>query len=93
MTSAELREWRASGRPHVLIDVREPSEHAAASIDGAILIPLGTLQASLDRIPHGQPVVVHCKSGGRSARAVALLRARDYDAHNLVGGIEAWMRG
>ena len=90
MTVDELKQWRANGTPHFLVDVREPSEHAQAHIDGAILIPLGTLQDNLDKLPADQPVVVHCKSGGRSARAVAMLKAEGFDAHNLVGGIIAW---
>ncbi|HUF46684.1 MAG TPA: molybdopterin-synthase adenylyltransferase MoeB [Vicinamibacterales bacterium] len=90
MTVTELRAWRDRGEPHVLVDVREPSEHAASRIDGSILIPLGSLASALDRLPAGGPVVVHCKSGRRSARAVALLRSCGYDARNLVGGIDAW---
>jgi len=90
MTVDELKQWRANGTPHFLVDVREPSEHAQSHIDGALLIPLGTLQDNLDKLPADQPVVVHCKSGGRSARAVAMLKAEGFDAHNLVGGILAW---
>lgn len=90
MTVSELQEWRRDARPHMLVDVREPSEYAARSIDGAVLIPLGTLMDHLERLPTDTPIVVHCKSGGRSARAVAALRAKGYDAHNLVGGIDAW---
>jgi adenylyltransferase/sulfurtransferase len=92
MTVNELRQWRHDARPHTLVDVREPSEHAVHAIDGAILIPLRQLPFSLDRIPRDRPVVVHCKSGGRSAIAVAMLRLRGYDAHNLSGGIQAWER-
>jgi sulfur-carrier protein adenylyltransferase/sulfurtransferase len=90
MKVEELDEWRKSGRPHLLIDVREPSEHAINRIDGAILIPLRSLQASLSRIPKDQPVVIHCKSGGRSAIATAILKVLGYDARNLSGGIQAW---
>ena len=90
MTVEELKKWRADGTPHVLIDVREPSEHAMASIEGAVLIPLGTLQDRLSEVPTDRPVVVHCRSGARSARAVAMLRAEGINAHNLVGGILAW---
>ena len=90
MTVEELKQWRANGTPHLLVDVREPSEHAQSHIEGALLIPLGTLQDNLDKLPADQPVVVHCKSGGRSARAVAMLKAEGFDAHNLVGGIIAW---
>jgi adenylyltransferase/sulfurtransferase len=90
MTVGELKQWRANGTPHFLVDVREPSEHAQSHIEGALLIPLGTLQDNLDKLPADQPIVVHCKSGGRSARAVAVLKAEGFDAHNLVGGILAW---
>jgi adenylyltransferase/sulfurtransferase len=90
MTVDELKEWRKNGTPHLLVDVREPSEHAQQHIEGALLIPLGTLQDNLDKLPADQPIVVHCKSGGRSARAVAMLKAEGFDAHNLVGGITAW---
>src|SRR5262245_10674427 len=90
MTVDELKQWRANGTPHLLVDVREPSEYAQTSIEGALLIPLGTLQDNLDKLPADQPIVVHCKSGGRSARAVAVLKAEGFDAHNLEGGITAW---
>ena len=90
MKVEELDEWRRTRRPHLLIDVREPSEYAVNRIDGAILIPLGKLQGSLNRIPKDQPVVVHCKSGGRSLFATAMLKLQGYDARNLSGGIQAW---
>ena len=90
MTAEELRQWRAARKPHVLVDVREESEHAVNRIDGSILIPLGQLPRRLGEIPKGQPVVVHCKMGGRSAIAVGMLKLAGYDAHNLKGGIQAW---
>jgi sulfur-carrier protein adenylyltransferase/sulfurtransferase len=90
MTVEELRRWRREGKPHLLLDVREPSEHAVNRIDGALLIPLRQLPTKLGTIPRDQPVVVHCKSGGRSAIAVAILKVAGYDAHNLSGGIQAW---
>ncbi|MEZ5316304.1 MAG: molybdopterin-synthase adenylyltransferase MoeB [Vicinamibacterales bacterium] len=92
MTVTEYRTWRDEGRTHTLIDVREPFEHQASRIDGAILIPLGTLMDQLALVPGDRPVVVHCKSGARSARAVGMLRARGYDAVNLSGGIDEWRR-
>jgi adenylyltransferase/sulfurtransferase len=92
MTVEELRQWRAEGRPHLLIDVREPGEYAARRIEGAQLIPLRELQSNVKRLPKGQPIVVHCQSGGRSAIAVALLKVQGFDARNLSGGIKAWLR-
>jgi adenylyltransferase/sulfurtransferase len=90
MTVEELKEWRASHRPHLLLDVREPSEVAICRIDGSMTVPLGELAGQLDALPADQPIVVHCKMGGRSARATAMLRAKGFDAHNLSGGIMAW---
>lgn len=90
VTVEELQRWRDEGRPHLLLDVREPSEHAANCIEGALLLPLRQLPTKLGTLPKDQPVVVHCKSGGRSAIAVAMLRVAGYDAHNLSGGIQAW---
>jgi len=90
MTAEELHQWRAAGRPHALVDVREPAEHAAGVIDGAVLIPLGQLMQRVGELPTDRPVVVYCQSGGRSARAVAALRNHGIDAHNLAGGILAW---
>lgn len=92
MTVHELKQWRDSAHPHVLIDVREPFEHASANIDGAILIPMGEILSRLAEVPTDHPVVVQCQSGGRSARVTAALRAKGYDAVNLAGGIQAWKR-
>ena len=78
--------------PPFVLDVREPDEYEAANLGGA-LIPLGQLPDRLDEIRDHQhdEVVVHCRSGGRSARAVELLRANGFDnAVNLKGGIHAW---
>lgn len=91
MTVEELKAWRDSGERHFLLDVREPSEHAICEIQGATLIPMGQVGMRLDEIPKDQPVVVHCKMGGRSAQITAQLRARGYDAKNLTGGILAWI--
>ncbi|HEX5214389.1 MAG TPA: molybdopterin-synthase adenylyltransferase MoeB [Vicinamibacterales bacterium] len=90
LSPSDLAAWREDGVPHMLVDVREPSEHAAASIEGAVLIPSGLLDENLSLLPKDRPVVVHCQSGGRSSRAVAKLRAIGYDARNLEGGIRAW---
>ena len=91
MTVEELKAWRDSGKSHALIDVREPSEHAICHIEGAKLIPLGQLMSHLADIPADRPVVMQCKSGARSARATEMLRQKGYDAHNLAGGILAWI--
>jgi molybdopterin/thiamine biosynthesis adenylyltransferase/rhodanese-related sulfurtransferase len=90
MTVQELHQWRTSGHAHMLIDVREPFEHASAKIDGAVLIPMNTVMDHLDQLPKDRTVVVQCQSGARSARVTAALRAKGYDAVNLTGGIQAW---
>jgi molybdopterin/thiamine biosynthesis adenylyltransferase/rhodanese-related sulfurtransferase len=92
MTVEELQRWRDERREYLLIDCREPSEHAAASIEGAVLIPLRELQSNVKRLPKDRPIVVHCQSGGRSAIAVAMLKVQGFDARNLSGGIKAWHR-
>ncbi len=92
MTVDELQQWRTTDHPHMLIDVREPFEHASANIEGAVLIPMGDVLSQLDALPTDRTVVVQCQSGGRSARVTAALRAKGFDAVNLVGGIQAWKR-
>jgi len=92
MSRHGAHDWRASDRPHTLIDVRQPDEHSRERIDHSKLIPLPTLESHLDDLPRDRPIVVHCQSGGRSARATALLREKGFDARNLVGGINAWRR-
>jgi len=90
MTVDDLIEWRRESRPHLLIDVREPSEHATSRIEGARLIPLRQLQSQVNTLPKDRPIVVHCAVGGRSAVAVAMLKVQGFDARNLSGGIRAW---
>lgn len=79
----------AAGKP--LIDVREPDEYATARVPGGRLIPLGTVPDRLAEIPTEGTVYVVCRSGGRSAKAVAFLRERGVDAVNVAGGTNAWM--
>jgi len=92
MTVDELDQWRREAHPHLLIDVREPSEHATSRIDGARLIPLRQLQSHVKSLPKDRPIVVHCAVGGRSAVAVAMLKVQGFDARNLSGGIKAWLK-
>ncbi|MSO48659.1 MAG: molybdopterin-synthase adenylyltransferase MoeB [Acidobacteria bacterium] len=90
MTVDELHQWRESGHPHMLLDVREPFEHASAHIEGAVLIPMGAVMQQLESLPRDRTVVVQCQSGGRSARVTAALRQKGFEAVNLAGGIHAW---
>jgi adenylyltransferase/sulfurtransferase len=76
-----------------LFDVREPHEFAGGAIDGAALIPLASLPARLDEIPRDRDVVVYCQMGGRSARALEVLRGAGFSrARHLRGGYQAWLR-
>lgn len=74
----------------VMLDVREPSEHALGNIPGDRLLPLRDLLDDPARAGSG-PLVVYCKSGARSARAVEALRAVGVDAVSLRGGFDAWL--
>jgi rhodanese-related sulfurtransferase len=74
-----------------LIDVREPREHDAGHIEGARPIPLDRLASQAETIPRDRPVVFQCRLGARSAMATQAFRAAGYDAHNLTGGIQAWV--
>jgi len=91
--AARVAAWLAAGEDLLLLDVREPAEHAKARIEGARLLPLAELDDRVEELAawRERPVVVHCHHGGRSARAgAALLRAGFRDVSNLSGGIEAW---
>jgi len=91
--AAELRAWLAGGRELLLVDVREPHEHALERIEGARLVPLGELEARAGELEAHREglVVVHCQKGARSRRAAALLAQRGFrDVRSLAGGIEAW---
>lgn len=86
----QFLDWRETGRKFKLIDVREPFEAAIDSLGGE-LIPEGSVLASLDRIPREMDVVIHCRSGVRSARVIRLLEAEHgyKNLLNLQGGIVA----
>ncbi len=74
----------------VLLDVREPHEYEIAKIPGSTLIPLGKLPERFGELDKGAKLIVHCKMGGRSAKACQFLREKGYDATNVTGGINAW---
>lgn len=94
ITTAELRKLLDNGYDGLLIDVREPAEHAIAHIEGSRLIPLGTLGDHLAELQKDREILVHCKSGMRSAKAVQLLLDKGYtQVKNVSGGIDAWLKG
>lgn len=92
ITASELKKRLDAGEDIQLIDVRQPDEYAFAKIDGAKLIPLGEIISRKGEIDEARETVVHCKMGGRSARAIEALQASGYAGSlaNLVGGITAW---
>jgi adenylyltransferase/sulfurtransferase len=92
MTAVELKGLMDQGRAPTIVDVREAFEADLCRIPGAKLIPLGELPRRLDELDPQSEIVVHCKMGSRSARAVAILREKGFvNARNLSGGILAWI--
>ncbi len=89
--AATLKRWIASGEA-VVVDVREPAEHAAENIHGARLVPLSTVTKSAIPCCEGKKLVIHCRSGKRSTSACEKLLAEDpnLEVYNLEGGISAW---
>jgi rhodanese-related sulfurtransferase len=83
-----LARARAAGA--AVLDVRQPDEYEWGHVAGAVLVPLGELAGSLDRVPGGELYVI-CKSGGRSAAAVRLLAGAGRVATNVAGGTLAWI--
>jgi molybdopterin/thiamine biosynthesis adenylyltransferase/rhodanese-related sulfurtransferase len=89
----ELHEKRQNGEEHFLLDVREPDEYEFGHIAGSTLIPLGEVAGRVAEIPRDRSVLVHCRSGVRSAKAVAALQDQGFtDVWNVAGGILAWSR-
>ncbi|MEP6800705.1 MAG: molybdopterin-synthase adenylyltransferase MoeB [Acidobacteriota bacterium] len=87
----ELKALRDAGEPFVLLDVREPYEHAIADLGDSVKIPLAALPARYTELSREDAIVVYCRVGGRSAHAVGLLRQMGYTkARNLTGGINLW---
>ena len=92
-----LRRREAGELDFVLVDVREPGEREIVAIPGAVSLPIGGFRtgealAELQRIAAGRPVLLHCKSGSRSAEALALARAAGVTgAAQVAGGVLAWI--
>jgi rhodanese-related sulfurtransferase len=93
ITVQELRQKLDSGEQFLLLDVREPWEYEEFNIDGK-LVPVGSLMNQMWELEEykDQPVVVHCRSGARSAMAQGLLMANGFsNVRNLKGGMLAWL--
>jgi adenylyltransferase/sulfurtransferase len=93
ITPVELSERMKQGNHLRLIDVREPHELEISHIEGAELFPLGQLASRLSELDSAQDMVVFCKAGTRSARALELLVSAGFrKVKNLRGGINAWIK-
>jgi molybdopterin/thiamine biosynthesis adenylyltransferase/rhodanese-related sulfurtransferase len=90
----ELKKWIDDGENIFLVDVREPAEFEINSIPGALLIPKGEFLsgAALSQLPQDKRVVLYCKSGIRSAEALAIVKGAGFaDAVHLGGGVVGWV--
>jgi sulfur-carrier protein adenylyltransferase/sulfurtransferase len=98
MTVTELKQLIDSGADDfVLIDVRNPNEYEIAKIPGSILIPLPDIEQGkgIEQVKaalNGHRLIAHCKMGGRSAKALAILQEAGIEGTNVKGGIQAWSR-
>ncbi len=91
ITAAELKGMQDAGDDFLLVDVREPAEWEIVRIPGATLIPKGDIPAHLSELPQDKPIVLYCKSGVRSAEALATLKGAGFaSAKHVQGGVTAW---
>ncbi|AFZ30766.1 UBA/THIF-type NAD/FAD binding protein [Gloeocapsa sp. PCC 7428] len=98
MTVQELKELLDSGADDfVLLDVRNPNEYEIAKIPGSVLVPLPDIESGagvekVKEILNGHRLIAHCKMGGRSAKALGILKEAGIEGTNVKGGITAWSR-
>jgi len=96
MSVTELKQLLDSGADDfVLLDVRNPNEYQIAKIPGSVLVPLGDIEdgTGIDKVKeltNGHRLIAHCKLGGRSAKALAILKDAGIEGTNVTGGIKAW---
>jgi len=92
ITATELKQRLDQGDDIQIIDVREPNEYEIARIPDSKLIPLGQVLNRQSEIDPERETVVHCKMGGRSAKAIEALQRSGFQGRllNLKGGITAW---
>ena len=96
MSVTELKQLLDSGADDfVLLDVRNPNEYQIAKIPGSVLIPLGDIEdgsgiEKVKELTNGHRLIAHCKLGGRSAKALAILKDAGIEGTNVKGGIKAW---
>lgn len=96
ITVGELKQILDSeAKDYVLLDVRNPSEYEIAKIPGSVLVPLPDIEngngvEQVKELVNGHKLIVHCKMGGRSAKAIGILKEAGIDGINVKGGINAW---
>lgn len=90
VVEVSVHELQAMLDDAVLIDVREEHEFAEGHIDGAELIPLGTLPDHVESLPRDKDIYLICRSGGRSANAAQFLARHGLSVRNVTGGVMAW---
>lgn len=91
ITVTELKDKLDTGLDGLLLDVRTPAEYAAARLPDSLHIPLQVLAENLDQLPKDKRIYIHCKLGGRSAKACTLLGSQGFDdLVNVKGGIDAY---
>jgi sulfur-carrier protein adenylyltransferase/sulfurtransferase len=95
ITAQELKDKIDAGDNFLLVDVREPAEYEIVKIPGSVLIPKGDIVsgAALAELPQDKPVVLYCKTGVRSAEALAVLKNAGFrDAVHVQGGVVGWVK-
>ena len=96
MSVQDLKQLMDSdNKDYVLLDVRNPNEYEIAKIDGSVLIPLSELEdgsgvSKVKELVNGHRLIAHCKLGGRSAKALNILKEAGIEGTNVKGGIAAW---
>ncbi|MFD0570370.1 adenylyltransferase/sulfurtransferase MoeZ [Kitasatospora gansuensis] len=94
ITSKQLKAWQDDEEDIFLVDVREPGEYEIVNIPGAVLIPKNEflMGNALETLPQDKKIVLHCKSGVRSAEVLAVLKSAGFsDAVHLGGGVLGWV--
>ena len=95
ITVQELNDWIKADKAIHLVDVREPAEYEIVRIPGSLLVPKGNILSgeALADMPQDRQIVLYCKTGVRSAEALAALKAAGFrDAVHVHGGVSAWVR-
>lgn len=92
ITVTELKSWMDGNEDFQLVDVREPYENEICTLNG-VLIPMNDVPAQFGQIDKNKKVVVHCRSGKRSANVISFLEQQHQytNLYNLEGGILAWI--